>query len=77
MIENRLFLTRRTRRFHIMKMRKSAVLFVVMALILFTAMSFAQTTKLKRVGLYTFCTIKGQASTWPATPSSTNHSWIR
>jgi len=46
-----------------MKLRKSAVLFVVMALVVFTAMSFAQTTKLKRVGLYTFCTVKGQAPT--------------
>jgi hypothetical protein len=49
-----------------MKLRKIAVLFVVMALVVFTAMSFAQTTKLKRVGLYTFCTIKGQEPT-PAT----------
>ncbi len=49
-----------------MKLRKSAVLFVVMALVVFTAMSFAQTTKLKRIGLYTFCTVKGQAPT-PAT----------
>ncbi len=46
-----------------MKLRKSAVLFVVMALVVFTAMSFAQTTKLKRIGLYTFCTVKGQAPT--------------
>ena len=49
-----------------MKLRKSAVLFVVMALVAFTAMSFAQTTKLKRIGLYTFGTIKGQEPT-PAT----------
>lgn len=49
-----------------MKLRKSFVLFVVMALVVLTAMSFAQTTKLKRVGLYTFCTVKGQAPT-PAT----------
>ncbi len=49
-----------------MKLRKSVVLFVVMTLVVFTAMSIAQTTKLKRVGLYTFCTIKGQEPT-PAT----------
>jgi hypothetical protein len=49
-----------------MKLRKSAVLFVVMALVAFTAISYAQTTKLKRVGLYTFCTVKGQEPT-PAT----------
>jgi len=49
-----------------MNLRKFAVLFIVMGLVLFTAMSFAQTTKLKRVGLYTFCTIKGQEPT-PAT----------
>lgn len=49
-----------------MKWRKSAVLFVVMALVAFTAISFAQTTKLKRIGLYTFCTVKGQDPT-PAT----------
>ena len=49
-----------------MKLRKSVVLFVVMALVVLTAMSFAQTTKLKRIGLYTFCTVKGQAPT-PAT----------
>jgi hypothetical protein len=46
-----------------MKLRKSALLFVVMALVVFTTMSFAQTTKLKRVGLYTFCTVKGQEPT--------------
>lgn len=46
-----------------MKVRKAAVLFVVMSLVLFTAMSFAQTTKLKRIGLYTFCTVKGQVPT--------------
>ncbi|MCX6567778.1 MAG: hypothetical protein NT147_01835 [Candidatus Aminicenantes bacterium] len=46
-----------------MKLRKSAVLFVVMALIAFTATSFAQTTKLKRIGLYTFVEIKGQVPT--------------
>ena len=49
-----------------MKLRKSAILFVVMALVVFTAMSFSQTTKLKRIGLYTFCTVKGQVPT-PAT----------
>ncbi len=49
-----------------MKLRKSMLMFVVMALVVFTAMSFAQTTKLKRVGLYTFCTVKGQEPT-PAT----------
>lgn len=46
-----------------MKLRKSTVLFVVMALVVLTTMSFAQTTKLKRIGLYTFCTVKGQAPT--------------
>jgi hypothetical protein len=46
-----------------MKLRKSIVFFVVMALVVFTAMSFAQTTKLKRVGLYTFCTVKGHEPT--------------
>jgi len=49
-----------------MRLRKTAVVFVVMALVVFTAMSFAQTTKLKRIGLYTFGTIKGQTPT-PAT----------
>jgi len=49
-----------------MKLRKSFVLFVVMTLVVFTALSIAQTTKLKRIGLYTFCTVKGQAPT-PAT----------
>ena len=37
-----------------------------MTLVVFTAMSIAQTTKLKRIGLYTFCTVKGQEPT-PAT----------
>ncbi|MCJ7487542.1 MAG: hypothetical protein MUQ25_15450, partial [Candidatus Aminicenantes bacterium] len=46
-----------------MKLRKSAVIFVVMALVAFTAISFAQTTKLKRIGLYTFVEIKGQVPT--------------
>jgi len=46
-----------------MKLRKSVVLFVVMTLVVFTAMSIAQTTKLKRIGLYTFGTIKGQEVT--------------
>ncbi len=46
-----------------MKLRKSLVLFVVMTLVVFTAMSIAQTTKLKRIGLYTFCTVKGQEPT--------------
>jgi hypothetical protein len=46
-----------------MKLRQSTVLFVVMALVVLTTMSFAQTTKLKRIGLYTFCTVKGQAPT--------------
>ncbi len=49
-----------------MKWRKSVVCFVVLALVAFTAMSFAQTTKLKRIGLYTFGTVKGQEPT-PAT----------
>jgi hypothetical protein len=49
-----------------MKLRKSLVFFVVMTLVVFTAMSIAQTTKLKRIGLYTFCTVKGQEPT-PAT----------
>ncbi len=46
-----------------MKLRKSAVLFVVMTLVVFAAMSFAQTTKLKRIGLYTFVQVKGQVPT--------------
>ena len=46
-----------------MKMRKSMLLFVVMALIALTAISFAQTTKLKRIGLYTFVEVKGQVPT--------------
>jgi hypothetical protein len=46
-----------------MKMRKSTVLFVVLALVALTAMSYAQTTKLKRIGLYTFAEIKGQIPT--------------
>jgi hypothetical protein len=46
-----------------MRLRKSAIIFVVMALVAFTAMSFAQTTKLKRIGLYTFAEIKGQIPT--------------
>lgn len=46
-----------------MKLRKFAVLFIVMALVAFTAMSFAQTTKLKRVGVYTFLTVKGHEPT--------------
>jgi hypothetical protein len=46
-----------------MKLRKSAVIFVAMALVAFTAISFAQTTKLKRIGLYTFVEIKGQVPT--------------
>ena len=49
-----------------MKLRKSAILFVVMALVALTAVSYGQTTKLKRIGLYTFGTIKGQEPT-PAT----------
>ncbi|HOW86177.1 MAG TPA: PKD domain-containing protein [Candidatus Aminicenantes bacterium] len=49
-----------------MKLRKSVLIFVVMALAVMTTLSFAQTTKLKRIGLYTFCTIKGQEPT-PAT----------
>jgi len=49
-----------------MKLRKTTVLFVALALVLCAAVSFAQTTKLKRIGLYTFCTIKGQEPT-PAT----------
>jgi len=46
-----------------MRMRKSIVLFVVMALVAFTAISYAQTTKLKRIGLYTFTEVKGQVPT--------------
>ena len=49
-----------------MRLRKSVVIFVVMALAALTAISYAQTTKLKRIGLYTFCTTKGQEPT-PAT----------
>jgi hypothetical protein len=43
-----------------MKLRKSIVLFAVMALVVLAVMSFAQTTKLKRIGLYTFVEVKGQ-----------------
>lgn len=46
-----------------MKWRKSIVLFLVMALAVLTTMSFAQTTKLKRIGLYSFHTVKGQEPT--------------
>lgn len=46
-----------------MKLRKSIVLFVVMTLVVLTAISFAQTTKLKRIGLYTFVEVKGQVPT--------------
>jgi hypothetical protein len=46
-----------------MKLRKSTLFFVVMALAVFATLSFAQTTKLKRVGVYTFCTVKGQEPT--------------
>ena len=49
-----------------MKWRKSALIFVVMVLAVLTTLSFGQTTKLKRIGLYTFCTVKGQEPT-PAT----------
>jgi hypothetical protein len=49
-----------------MRSRKLTVIFVVLALVALTAMSYAQTTKLKRIGLYTFATIKGQEPT-PAT----------
>ena len=43
-----------------MKLCKSIILFVVLTLVVLTAMSFAQTTKLKRIGLYTFVEVKGQ-----------------
>jgi hypothetical protein len=46
-----------------MRSRKSIVIFVVLALVALTAISYAQTTKLKRIGLYTFCTVKGQEPT--------------
>jgi hypothetical protein len=46
-----------------MRLRKSTVLLVVLALIALTTMSYAQTTKLKRIGLYTFATVKGQDPT--------------
>jgi hypothetical protein len=49
-----------------MRSRKFTLIFMVMALVALTAMSYAQTTKLKRIGLYTFATIKGQEPT-PAT----------
>ena len=49
-----------------MRNRKITVLFVVLALIGLTAISYGQTTKLKRIGLYTFATVKGQEPT-PAT----------
>jgi len=46
-----------------MRSRKTTVIFVVLALVALTAMSYAQTTKLKRIGLYTFATVKGQEPT--------------
>jgi hypothetical protein len=46
-----------------MRTRKLVVLFAVMALVVLTAISFAQTTKLKRIGLYTFVEVKGQVPT--------------
>ena len=45
-----------------MRTRK-LVMFVVLALVVLTAISFAQTTKLKRIGLYTFVEVKGQVPT--------------
>lgn len=46
-----------------MRARKLGVILVVMALVALTTMSFAQTTKLRRIGLYTFATVKGQEPT--------------
>jgi hypothetical protein len=46
-----------------LKNRKIMVLFVVMAVLALTAISFGQTTKLKRIGLYTFAEVKGQVPT--------------
>ena len=46
-----------------MRTRKLVALLAVMGLIMLTAMSFAQTTKLKRIGLYTFVEVKGQVPT--------------
>jgi hypothetical protein len=46
-----------------MRARKMSVILVVMALLALTTMSFAQTTKLRRIGLYTFAEIKGQVPT--------------
>lgn len=46
-----------------MKHRKFALIFVAMTLVVCTAMSLAQTTKLRRVGVYTFAMVKGQEPT--------------
>ncbi len=52
-----------------MRTRKLLVLFAVMALVVLTAISFAQTTKLKRIGLYTFVEVKGDVEYPP-------HMWL-
>ncbi len=46
-----------------MRSRKVLFYFVVALLVVATAMSFAETKKLKRIGLYTFVEIKGQVPT--------------
>lgn len=46
-----------------MRARKIGIILVVMALVALTTISFAQTTKLRRIGLYTFATVKGQEPT--------------
>jgi hypothetical protein len=43
-----------------MKIRKAIILFVVFTLVILTAVTFAQTKKLKRIGLYTFVEIRGE-----------------
>ncbi len=46
-----------------MKNRKTLVLLVIFALVVLTTLSFAQTKKLKRIGLYTFVEIRGEVPT--------------
>ncbi len=46
-----------------MKNRKVILFLVVSILVLMTAVSFAQTKKLKRIGLYTFVNVKGDVPT--------------
>ncbi len=46
-----------------MRNKKTVVLFVILALVVFSTSAFAQTKKLKRIGLYTFCEIRGEVPT--------------